>query len=64
MLPVGSNSHKVIYKRLQFSPIKKEEEYMLGKGINIKKRNFKLVLTMPIIRNLKIVDYPLPIFTN
>jgi hypothetical protein len=37
---------------------------MLGKGINILKINFKLVFTMLILRNLKIVGYPLPIFTN
>jgi hypothetical protein len=37
---------------------------MLGKGINISKIKFKLVLTMPILINLRIVGHPLSVFTN
>jgi len=38
MIPAGLGFHKVIYKRVQFSPKKICKIFTLGKGINIKKK--------------------------
>jgi hypothetical protein len=64
MLPIGFGFHKVIYKKGPIFPKLKKINFMLRKGINIFKIKLKLVLTMLVFKNLKIISYPLPVSTN
>jgi hypothetical protein len=60
MIPIRSNFHKIIYKRVRFSP---NFIFTLGKGINIFLK-IKPILTMLVLKNLKIAGYLLLVLTN
>jgi len=62
MIPIRSDFHQTIYKRVQFSPFFFPlKNYMSSKGINILIYISKPILNMPILKILRTANSPLPI---
>jgi hypothetical protein len=63
MIPIGSNFHKTIYKRVKFSLFFPPTFFMIGKGINIFLK-IKSILILLVLEILKITSSLVLVLTN